>query len=107
MSPASGGRSRASATPILPENLIRRKLSLRGVGVVLPEADRSRRVLGTETYARRPVHETAETARSSRALDEIALKLWRALAEGFIADADAEAVSEAVEARRVAFAGDV
>jgi hypothetical protein len=43
----------------------------------------------------------------SRALDELARKLWRALAEGFIADADAEALSESIEARRATLAGEV
>jgi hypothetical protein len=40
-------------------------------------------------------------------LDELARKLWCALAEGFIAEAEAEAevIGKAVEARRVALAG--
>jgi hypothetical protein len=51
--------------------------------------------------------EAAAGARTGAALDELARKLWRALGEGLIADADAEAVSEAVEARRAALAGEV
>ncbi len=43
-------------------------------------------------------------ARNSHALDETARLLWRAHAEGQIADADAEAVAEALQARRAAFA---
>jgi hypothetical protein len=47
----------------------------------------------------------AETARNSRALDELARKLWRAVAEGLLAEADAQACGEAVEARRAVLAG--
>jgi hypothetical protein len=39
--------------------------------------------------------------------DELARKLWRAHAEGLIADADAEAIGEAVEAQRATLAGGV
>jgi hypothetical protein len=49
--------------------------------------------------------EAAAGARTPAALDELARKLWRAHAEGCIADAGAEAISEAVEARRAALAG--
>jgi hypothetical protein len=44
--------------------------------------------------------EAIDGARTGAALDELARKLWRAHAEGLIADAEAEAISEAVEARR-------
>jgi hypothetical protein len=44
--------------------------------------------------------EAADGARTAAALDELARKLWRAHAEGHLTDADAEAASEAVEARR-------
>ena len=47
----------------------------------------------------------AEAAPHSRALDEIARLCWRAHAEGHIADADAEALSESIEDRRAALAG--
>lgn len=43
-------------------------------------------------------------ARNSHALDETARLLWRAHGEGQITDADAEAVSDALQARRAAFA---
>ena len=49
--------------------------------------------------------EAAAGARTGAALDELACKLWRAHAEGHLADAEAEAISEAVEARRAALAG--
>ncbi len=49
-------------------------------------------------------HEAAAAARTTAALDETARLLWRAHAEGQIADADAEAVAEALQARRAAFA---
>jgi hypothetical protein len=51
--------------------------------------------------------EAAAGARTGAALDELARKLWRAHAEGLMADAEAEAIGEAVEARRVALAGEV
>jgi hypothetical protein len=44
----------------------------------------------------------ATGARNSAALDETGRLLWRAHAEGCIADADAEAVSAALQARRAA-----
>jgi hypothetical protein len=46
--------------------------------------------------------EAADGARTPAALDELARKLWRAHAEGCIADADTEVASEAIEARRAA-----
>jgi hypothetical protein len=52
-------------------------------------------------------HEAADGTRTAAALDELARKLWRAHAEGHLAEADAEAISEAVEARRAALAGQV
>ena len=51
--------------------------------------------------------EAAGGARTGAALDELARKLWRAHAEGHIADADAEALSESIEARRATLAGKV
>ncbi len=47
----------------------------------------------------------AAGARNSTALDETSRLLWRAHAEGHIADADAEAVSEALQARRTTITG--
>jgi len=47
----------------------------------------------------------ASGARTSAAVDETSRLLWRAHAEGHIADADAEAVSEALQARRTAITG--
>ena len=49
--------------------------------------------------------EAAAGARTAAGLDELARKLWRAHAEGHLAEAEAEAISEAVEARRAALAG--
>jgi len=46
----------------------------------------------------------AAAARNTHAVDEIARLKWRAHAEGQLADADAEAVSEALQARRASFA---
>ena len=45
-------------------------------------------------------HEAVAGARSGAALDELARKLRRAHAEGHLSDADAEAISEAVEEAR-------
>jgi biotin operon repressor len=47
----------------------------------------------------------AAGARNSTALDETARLLWRAHAEAQIPDAEAGAISEAIEARRAALAG--
>ena len=49
--------------------------------------------------------EAAVSGRTPAVLDELARKLWRAHAEGQIEDADAEACSAAIEARRAALAG--
>src|SRR5260370_5477500 len=46
----------------------------------------------------------AAVARNTAAVDEIARLTWRAHAEGHILDADAEAISEALQGRRAAFA---
>jgi hypothetical protein len=50
-------------------------------------------------------HAAADGARTLAATDEVARLLWRALGEGQITDAAAEAISEAVEARRAAIKG--
>jgi CRP-like cAMP-binding protein len=47
----------------------------------------------------------AAAARNTAAIDEIARLTWRAHAEGQIPDAEAEAISEAIEARRAVLAG--
>jgi len=49
--------------------------------------------------------EAAAAAKTSGRLDDLARKLWRAHGEGHLADADAEAISEALEARRAVIAG--
>ena len=49
--------------------------------------------------------EAAVSGRTLHALDELARKLWRAHAERQLDDADAEAISGAIEARRAALAG--
>ena len=48
--------------------------------------------------------EAAAVARNSAALDLVARQLWAAHGEGHLADADALAISEAVQARRAALA---
>ena len=48
----------------------------------------------------------AAAARNTHAVDEIARLTWRANAEGQLADAEAEAVSEALQSRRRAFGQD-
>ena len=50
--------------------------------------------------------EAAGGARTGTALDELARKLWRAHAEGHVADADADAASAAIEGRRAAISGE-
>ena len=51
--------------------------------------------------------EAAAGARTGAGLDELARKLWRAHGEGHIAEADAGALSESIEARRAALTGKV
>ena len=46
-------------------------------------------------------------ARTAAALDKLARKLWRAHGEGHIAEAEAQALSESIEAHRAALAGKV
>ena len=46
----------------------------------------------------------AAAARNTHAVDEIARLTWRAHAEGQLVDAEAEAVSEALQGRRATFA---
>ena len=48
-------------------------------------------------------HEAVAAARTTAVLDATARLLWRAHAEGQIADADAEAIAGALQARRAAF----
>jgi hypothetical protein len=49
-------------------------------------------------------HEAAAAAKNTHAVDELARQTWRAYEEGHLADAEAEAVSEALVARRRALA---
>lgn len=49
--------------------------------------------------------EAAAGARNNVALDSVARLAWRALSEGHLSEVDAQAVSEAVEARRAWFRG--
>ena len=51
--------------------------------------------------------EAAAAARTGSAVDEVSRLLWRAHAEHKISDADAKAISEAVQTRRAALAGKV
>ena len=44
--------------------------------------------------------EAVAAARTGAAVDEVSRLLWRAHADGHLADADAKAISEAVQARR-------
>ena len=50
-------------------------------------------------------HAAASRACSTASLDETARRLWRAHVEAQIPDAEVEAISEAIEARRAALAG--
>ena len=50
-------------------------------------------------------HKAAAGARTTAALDDIARRLWRAHSEGQLSDSDAEAASQAVQARRAVLAG--
>ena len=48
-------------------------------------------------------HEAAAAAKNTHAVDEVARLIWRAHAEGQLADAEAEAIGQALAARRRAF----
>src|SRR5271166_6548489 len=48
-------------------------------------------------------HAATAAAKTTAAVDEIARLTWRAHAEGHILDAEAEAISEALQGRRAAF----
>jgi len=50
------------------------------------------------------MHAFAVTGPNTAAVDEVARLMWRAHAEGQLQDADAEAVNEALQARRASFA---
>ena len=49
-------------------------------------------------------HAAVGAGRNSRTLDEVGRLLWRAHGEGHLDDAEAQAISEALQARRAAFA---
>jgi hypothetical protein len=51
------------------------------------------------------LHTAAAGARTTASLDNLARLLWRAHAEGQIVDPDAEAISEAIQARKGVLAG--
>jgi hypothetical protein len=81
---------------------------MKGEGDVLPTdrldgvaSDRRAMPLADQVIA------AASGAANSHALDQISRQLWRALTEGHIPDADAEALSEFIEARRATLAGKV
>ena len=50
-------------------------------------------------------HNAATAAPTTAAADELAHELWRAHAEGHLADADAKDISEALQAQRAALSG--
>ena len=95
------------ATAILPENLIRRKPSLRAMVLFCLEPTAQGGFSERRTMLADQFLEAADGARTGAVLDELARKLWRAHAEGHIAEADAQALSESIEARRAALAGKV
>jgi Helix-turn-helix domain len=74
----------------------------------LPEIERALRrdfIPNGEAMLADQFVEAVDGARTPAVLDELARKLWRAHAERQIEDADAETISEAVEARRAVLAG--
>ena len=91
---------------IFPENSIRRKPFF-GLGGALPE-NRARPSAGLtpngEAMLADQFTAAAAAARNTAAVDEIARLTWRAHAEGQLHDAEAEAISEALQGRRAAFA---
>lgn len=94
------------AVPILPENLIRCKSLLRGNAGAWPIGAHSSGGLRSEGIAMLAVEQfntAIAAARNTAALDNVARLLWSAYGQGQIADADAEAIAGAVQARRAAF----
>ena len=101
------GNYRELSTPIISENLNLRKAILACSGA-LPE-NRARPfpaglVPEGEAMLAQQFHEAAAAVRTTAQLDMIARQLWVAHGEGHLADADAEALSEVLQARRAAFA---
>jgi hypothetical protein len=95
------------SNPHIPENRIRCKSNF-GCGGALPEIARALRrdlIPNGEAMLADQFLEAADGARTHAVLDDLARKLWRAHAEGHIADADAEVASVTIEARRAALAG--
>src|SRR5208337_4569647 len=73
----------------------------------LPDRPLDRRVSEWRPMLADQFLEAAAAARTGSAVDEVSRLLWRAHAEHKISDADAKAISEAVQARRAALAGKV
>ena len=71
----------------------------------LPENVPTRRVSERRPMLADQFHAAASRARTTASLDETARQLWRAHAEAQIHDAEAGAISEAIEARRAALTG--
>jgi hypothetical protein len=74
----------------------------------LPEIVRALRrdlIPNGEAMLAEQFHAAASRARTTASLDETARLTWRAHAEAQILDAEAEAISEAIEVRRAALAG--
>jgi len=79
-----------------------------GFGEALPEIVRALRrdlIPNGEPMLAEQFRTAASRARTTASLDETARLTWRAHAEAQIIDTDAEAISEAIEARRAALAG--
>ena len=105
--PGKAGEYQGLSNLIFPENLIRRKPQL-GYGGALSEIVRALRrdlIPNGEAMLAEHFHIAAVRARTTAALDETARLTWRAHAEAQILDAEAEAISEAIEARRAALTG--
>ena len=101
------GEYRGVAALILPENLNpMQEPFLAAAELCLKSCAPLRRDLipNGEAMLAEQFHAAAAAARNTAAVDEIARLTWRAHAEGHILDAEAEAISEALQGRRAAFA---
>jgi hypothetical protein len=97
-----------SEQPDLPRKPRSLQAPIWGSGEALPEIVRALRrdlIPNGEAMLAKQFLAAAAGARNSTTLDETARLLWRAHAEGHVADADVEAISEALGARRAVLAG--
>jgi Helix-turn-helix domain len=105
VSPASGGTIKCVATLIVPQNQFRRKSLREGQRRRFAEPAATGGFSEGEPVLAEQIAEQISAARAGARLDELSRTLWRAHSEGLLADADAQGLSEALQARRGALVG--